>query len=441
MGVDGTMVSRAPTTVFLAICSCTRLATAFILCSQYSPWSLTHLEMSASSISIANHGEPTGEEESDAAQSLMELASRHFASQALHAFVKMGVPDILGADFMSIDQISGLLDEGFSSSNSQRRKVNRDGVLRIMRLMAAEGILVQSRTPTNGNSSKEEQVVTFGLTAKGKLLKRGSQQTLASVVLHWMEKPLWNAWSELPGYVVGDCVAGHDNGEGGNEAEDVLPFEKANGMSSDDYYCQENAESLKNANEFVRYISAEEERAVLSGFNWSQLSGKTVLDVGGHRGKLMGIIASKYPEIKCRCFDLPEVVSSVAAPEGVELLGGDIFDGNLPSCDIIFMKHFLDKVMWKEKEAIQILSSCREALPDDGQIIIAEAVLPDDCANVSGTNRLHLYVDVLFLLVGREAARTESEWNSLVEKAGLRIDWITATSAPSCYIIVLSKTS
>ena len=78
-------------------------------------------------------------------------------------------------------------------------------------------------------------------------------------------------------------------------------------------------------------------------------------------------------------------------------------------------------------------------LPDGGHIIIAEAVLPDDCSSATGTNRLHLYIDVLFLLVGREAARTESEWSDLAEKAGLRVDWITATSAPSCYIIVLSK--
>eukprot|EP00563_Minutocellus_polymorphus_P018037 CAMPEP_0197718850 /NCGR_PEP_ID=MMETSP1434-20131217/2838_1 /TAXON_ID=265543 /ORGANISM="Minutocellus polymorphus, Strain CCMP3303" /LENGTH=391 /DNA_ID=CAMNT_0043303541 /DNA_START=193 /DNA_END=1368 /DNA_ORIENTATION=+ len=389
----------------------------------------------SSSISTANDGEPTG---SDAAQSLMELASRHFASQALNAFVKMGVPDILGADFMSIEQISGLLDEGISS-NSQRRNVNRDGLLRIMRLMAAEGILEQSSAPINGSSSTEEQKVTFGLTAKGNLLKSGGQQALASVVLHWMEKPLWNAWAELPDYVAGDCVVEQGNEEAGKEAKNALPFEKANGMSSDDYYCQENAESLKNANEFVRYISAEEERAVLSGFNWSQLSGKTLLDVGGHQGKIMSLIASKYPGIKCKCFDLPEVVSSVTALEGVELLGGDIFDGDLPSCDVIFMKHFLDKTMWNEEQTIQILSSCRDTLPDDGQIIIAEAVLPDDCVNASGANRLHLYVDVLFLLVGREAARTETEWTSLVEKAGLRVDWITATSAPSCYMIVLSK--
>ena len=77
----------------------------------------------------------------EAAQSLMELASRHFASQALHAFVKMEIPGILGISFMSIDQISDLLDEDIG----ERRKVNRDGLLRILRLMVAEGVLVQNK--------------------------------------------------------------------------------------------------------------------------------------------------------------------------------------------------------------------------------------------------------------------------------------------------------
>ena len=384
--------------------------------------------------SMAINGENAeGDDSNDeAAQSLMELASRHFASQALHAFVKMGIPDILlGSTYMSVDQISDLLDEGIGS-NLQRRKVNRDGLLRIMRLMVAEGVLIQS-------TADSEQEITFGLSAKGKLLRRGGQRDLASVVLHWMETPLWNAWAELPNYIVGDCVVGQNTEESGRVEKDVLPFEKANGMSSDEYYCQDNAASLKNANAFVRYISNEEEKAVLSGYNWAKLSGKILLDVGGHKGKVMGLIASKYPEIKCRSFDLPEIVSSATAPEGVELFGGDIFQGGLPSCDVIFMKHFLDKVMWDEMQTIQILSSCRDALPDGGKVIIAEAVLPDDCSRATGTNRLHVYIDVLFLLVGREAARTESEWSDLAEKAGLRLDWITATSAPSCYIIVLSK--
>ena len=417
---------RPPAIVFLiTFCWCNRLVFAFLFEAKVK------VEMMSRSQSMAINGENAeGDDSNDeAAQSLMELASRHFASQALHAFVKMEIPGILGISFMSIDQISDLLDEDIG----ERRKVNRDGLLRILRLMVAEGVLVQNK------ANNEQEITTFGLSAKGKLLRRGSQRDLASVVLHWMETPLWNAWAELPDYIVGDSAVGQDTEESGRARKEILPFEKANRISSDDFYCQDNAESLKNANAFVRYISNEEEEAVLSGFNWAKLSGKTLLDVGGHKGKVMSLIASKYPEIKCISFDLPEVISSATAPEGVELFGGDIFQGDLPSCDAIFMKHFLDKVMWDKKQTIQILSSCRDALPDGGHIIIAEAVLPDDCSSATGTNRLHLYIDVLFLLVGREAARTESEWSDLAEKAGLRVDWITATSAPSCYIIVLSK--
>lgn len=444
---------RPSAIVFLiTFCLCNRLVFAFLVhCSDRGSLSnqssrrdplptiiveaRVKVEMMSRSQSMAIKGKNNeGDDSNDeAAQSLMELTSRHFASQALHAFVKMEIPSILGITFMSVDQISDLLDEGIGK-NLQRRKVNRDGLLRILRLMVAEGVLVQNKA-----SNEQEEITTFGLSAKGKLLRRGSQRDLASVVLHWMETPLWNAWAELPDYIVGDSAVGQDTEESGRARKEVLPFEKANGMSSDEFYCQDNAESLKNANAFVRYISNEEEKAVLSGFNWDQLSGKTLLDVGGHKGKVMGLIASKYPEIKCISFDLPEVISSATAPEGVELFGGDIFQGDLPSCDAIFMKHFLDKVMWDKKQTIQILSSCRDALPDGGHVIIAEAVLPDDCSSATGTNLLHLYIDVLFLLVGREAARTESEWSDLAEKAGLHVDWITATSAPSCYIIVLSK--
>ena len=299
---------RPPAIVFLiTFCWCNRLVFAFLFEAKVK------VEMMSRSQSMAIKVKNTeGDDSNDeAAQSLMELASRHFASQALHAFVKMEIPSILGITFMSVDQISDLLDEGIGK-NLQRRKVNRDGLLRILRLMVAEGVLVQNKA-----SNEQEETTTFGLSAKGKLLRRGSQRDLASVVLHWMETPLWNAWAELPDYIVGDSAVGQDTEESGRARKEILPFEKANGISSDDFYCQDNAESLKNANAFVQYISNEEEKAVLSGFNWAKLSGKTLLDVGGHKGKVMSLIASKYPEIKCISFDLPEVISSAPAPEGV----------------------------------------------------------------------------------------------------------------------------
>ena len=363
-----------------------------------------------------------------AAQPLMELASAPFASQALHTFVKLGIPNIIGDSCMNIDQIVETVESRSGCSDEAPRRIKNNGLLRIMRLLAAVGILYEKNDADciNGPS--------FGLSSTGALLQTNipGQQSLAPIILHWMEKPLWNAWSELPDYISGNDA--HQE-----EDSDRLPFERANGLSSDEYYCTDNAESLQHANDFVRYISNGEEEAVLAGYDWSSLSGKTVVDVGGHQGKIMALIAKKYSDIKCMCFDLPEVVAAATAPNAVELVGGDIFDGNLPPCDIIFMKHFLDKCMWNEEQTVQILISCRDALPKDGKIIIAEAVLPDDATNASGTNRLHLFIDVLFLLVGRDAARTEGEWATVAEMAGLRIDTITATASPSCYMIVMSK--
>ena len=376
---------------------------------------------------------PTAVSTNDAdasAQPLMELASAHFASQSLHAFVKMGIPNVIGDGCMSVSQIAEAVESQVDADSRPRRiQINKDGLLRIMRLLATVGILHEE------NHTDMNEGPYFGLTSTGALLQTNvpGQQSLAPVVLHWMEKPLWNAWSELPDYVAGIGSNAQD------EDTNTLPFERANGLSSDEYYCSGNAESLQHANDFVRYISSGEEQAVLTGYDWASLSGKTVLDVGGHQGKIMALIAKQYPDIKCMCFDLPEVVSNAAAPEAVELVGGDIFDGNLPPCDVIFMKHFLDRCMWNEEQTVQILRSCRDALPNNGQLIIAEAVLPDDAASATGTNRLHLFIDVMFLLVGRDAARTESQWTMLVEKAGLKIDRITATASPSCYMIVLSK--
>ena len=372
-------------------------------------------------------------EDADAsAQPLMKLASYHFASQALHAFVKMDIPNIIGDSCMSVGQIADTIQSQFGGVSLQRRmQVNQDGLLRIMRLLVTVGILYEE----HNTGSDLNQEPSFRLTSTGALLQTNvpGQQSLAPIILHWMEKPLWNAWSELPDYVAGIAS--------GTQQEDAskLPFERANGVISDEYYCTDNAESLKHANEFVRYISKGEEQAVLTGYDWASLSGRIVLDVGGYQGKMMAVIAKKYPDVKCICFDLPEVVSTTSAPEGVEVIGGDIFDGSLPPCDIIFMKHFLDKCMWSEEQAVQILRLCRDALPDDGNVIIAEAVLPDHASNASGTNQLHLFIDVLFLLVGRDAARTESEWKVLAEKAGLKVHRITATATPSCYMIVLSK--
>jgi len=350
-------------------------------------------------------------------QPLMQLSSAHFASQALRAVVQLGIPDILGSECMTVSEMA-------SHVGANDDIVNEDALQRTLRLLVTVGILQEKF---------EHKKYSFSLTNTGALLQTNvpGQPCLAPVVQHWMERPLWDSWLDLPDYIAG-------KGE-----RKLLPFDRANGVSSDEFYGQNNPDSLHFANQFVRFISDGEVEAILKAFDWNSLSGKTVVDIGGHYGGIMSAVAKKFPEVKCICLDLPEVVlSAPPPPPGVEFVGGNVFDpSTIPACNVIFMKHLLDKCMWDEEESIRILQSCHSALPADGTVIIGEAVLPNhnDVGSTDNNFQLQMFMDAFFLLVGREGMRTEYEWSELAAQAGYTIQSIIPTSSPSCYLIVLQK--
>jgi len=258
----------------------------------------------------------SSDEMPDATLGLMQLASAHFTPQVLRCLVELGIPDIIGNENMTIDDISKRLSvNNDDSDDDHNRRIEKDALLSVMRLSAAVGITVEELTQQNHTRS-DERTYRFGLTSMGALLQTTQvpgQLSLASCVQHWTETPLWNSWLHLPDYIVG---------EGGRD----LPFDRANGMSSDQYYGHDKS-SLHIANDFVRTISDGEISAIVEGFDWMTLSGKTLIDIGGHNGKVMGGVIKKFPGIECICLDLPEVIASAAdPPPGVRLVCGNVMD-------------------------------------------------------------------------------------------------------------------
>lgn len=69
------------------------------------------------------------------------------------------------------------------------------------------------------------------------------------------------------------------------------------------------------------------------GFN----SITSLVDVGGGIGAAMTEIVKAYPHIKGINFDLPHVVSTAQKYDGVEHVGGDMFEA-IPPADAVFMK-------------------------------------------------------------------------------------------------------
>jgi caffeic acid 3-O-methyltransferase len=358
-------------------------------------------------------------EANEAITPLLELSSMHFTSQALHTFVKLGIPDIIGCKKVSLDEI------GFKISPN----VNRDALLRTLKLLVSAEILHYA-------SDELESEHYFQLTNTGALLqsKESDQPSMASGIKHWMEEPLWNAWLSLPEYIQGTL----------KDEKNLDPFERANGISSDYYYnAEDHPESLKFANDFVRFVSDSEIHNIATCIDWSQYEGKTILDIGGHNGKVLEAVAASLHHsnnIDFKCLDLPSIIDGIEqTSDFVDLIGGNILDeSTVPPADVIVMKHFLDRCMWDEEQTLNILKTCHDKIPDDGRVILGEAVIPD-CSQAKPSSRLEISLDALYMLVGRERQRTESEWRALADASGFTIDEIMKTSSPTCSLIVMKK--
>ncbi|KAF7843757.1 caffeic acid 3-O-methyltransferase-like [Senna tora] len=140
-----------------------------------------------------------------------------------------------------------------------------------------------------------------------------------------------------------------------------------------------------------------------------------LVDVGGGLGITLKLITSKYPHIQGINFDLPHVVRHASPYNGVEHIGGDMFE-SLPKGDAIFMKWILHD--WSDERCLKLLKNCYDAIPDEGKVIVMEAVLPvvpETNASLKST----FQIDVLMMTQnpgGKE--RTQHEFLDLAKKAG-----------------------
>jgi SAM-dependent methyltransferase len=354
-------------------------------------------------------GQNSDTKDEDALLPILKLASQHFASQALHAALRLQIPDIMGDQKMSLNDIAEKIGD----------MTNKDALLRTLRLLTTIQV-VHEHNQSDG--------ILFSLTSLGKHFRRDSatSTSLASCICHWMERPLWNSWLKLPEYISGEMESGS-------------PFAMANdGISSDYWYNEkDHPQSLACANDFVRLIHTHEIDAVVNGLDWTMFQNKSLVDVGGHFGNLVAAIANREPSIDIFCLDLPDVISKAPKREKVTFVPGDVLNAaTIPSCDVLVMKHFLDKCMWTDDETIQILKNCHGALNKNGTLVIAEAVLPS-YGEVSEDNSMPLYLDALYMLVGREGQRTEAEWETLAHQSSFEIKQMKKTNVPSCSLIVL----
>ncbi|KAL0413835.1 UNVERIFIED_CONTAM: Acetylserotonin O-methyltransferase [Sesamum radiatum] len=129
------------------------------------------------------------------------------------------------------------------------------------------------------------------------------------------------------------------------------------------------------------------------------------------------MLVKAFPWIKGINFDRPEVVSEAPCIDGIEHVGGNMFE-SVPKADAVMLMWILHD--WSDNLCIDILKKCKEAVPaETGKVIIVDAVIDEEGGDEYTGARLALDMTVMSATVnGKE--RTAKEWGLLLDAAGFK---------------------
>ncbi len=152
-----------------------------------------------------------------------------------------------------------------------------------------------------------------------------------------------------------------------------------------------------------------------------------VIDVGGGNGSMLSAILSRHRNVTGVLFDREGAIAAARDGAGgplprCEFVVGDFFDNVPRGGDIHTLRRIIHD--WADDQAVAILRNCREALAEDGRVIVIETVMA--AANESSWANLQ---DITMLATTHGMERTEQEYGSLMSRAGLRLENVLNTSS------------
>jgi hypothetical protein len=204
-------------------------------------------------------------------------------------------------------------------------------------------------------------------------------------------------------------------------------LEKTLGMPLFDWLAQ-NPDQSSLFSETMVGVHGMESAAVAASYDFSRFA--TIVDVGGAAGHLLTTILGHHAEPRGILYDLPHVVRD--APRLIETRGmsgrvtiekGSFFDRVPHGGDAYLLSHIIHD--WSEDQCIAILRHCRQAMRSDSRLLLIEMVLPDDNAPHPGQ-----ILDLMMLVGTGGQERTESDYRTLLGKAGCQLTGVIPTGSP-----------
>ncbi|MGH3901633.1 MAG: methyltransferase [Pseudonocardiaceae bacterium] len=327
---------------------------------------------------------------------LVQLVFGLMAGEVVGTAARLGLADLIG-DAECIDaelaEVSGT-DPG--------------ALARLLRAMAALELLVETRPGR------------FRLAGAGGLLRTDRRDSMHDFVRMFSEPAMLASWRELDdamrtGRTVFDEVFGIDFFA--YLAADPALSERFNAAMRQG--TQLTARLLPTHYEFARF--------------------HTVADIGGGDGILIAGVLREHPTLRGVLFDtakgLAQADRTLAAAGTADRCRteiGDFFTAVPEGADLYLLKSVVHD--WDDERAGAILENCRQVIPDHGQLLIIEPVLPEV---VNGSIPPTMYLSDLNMLVnigGRE--RTRADFEDLCHRSGFTLTGITPLPPPAAFSLI-----
>ena len=326
-------------------------------------------------------------------QQLMGVASGFQLSGCLYVAAKLNIADLVAAGPRPVETLA-------ADTNTQA-----DPLYRVLRALVSAGIF------------SEPQPRTIGLSPAAEPLRSDIPGSMRGQVL-WAAHPfLMHVSSDLMHSVTtGKPAIEHLYGKPAFECFASMPevnYDFNNGMTA---------------------ISADLAPAVLDAYDFSGIT--TLMDVAGGHGYFICEALKRHPQMKGILLDQPSVVEGarctlcdMRVDDRCQPIAGNFFDHIPAGADAYFMQHIIHD--WADESALRILGNVRQALAarPNGRLIIVDMVLPEDSRPHPGK-----LLDLLMLMFPGGRERTETEWRSLLGRAGFVITRILPTKAADSVI-------
>lgn len=192
-------------------------------------------------------------------------------------------------------------------------------------------------------------------------------------------------------------------------------------------YLDEQPEMAHIFNNLMTNGSSSDAAAIIEAHDFSAY--RKIVDIGGGHGALLAHILEQNPQFSGVLFDAPSVIAGAAGAidtyvnQGrAEKVAGDFFEAVPSGGDAYVLKYIIHD--WDDERAIMILKNCRQAMAENGRVLLVEVVIPAGNAPSSGK-----FLDLEMLLYFYSRERTEAEYRDLLQRAGLELIRITPTAS------------